>query len=89
MSNDIFQLGGIVFDEFSTPNEPPFGGQQAMAIHKLPGGSRVIDLLGPDDHDYTFHGMFWGDNASANADAIDAMRTSGIPTVLSWICRRH
>jgi hypothetical protein len=27
----------------------PLGGHQAMAVHKLPGGSRVIDTLGRDD----------------------------------------
>jgi hypothetical protein len=84
MATDLFTLGGVVFDEFSTPSEPPFGGSQAMAVHKLPGGSRVIDLLGPDDTDYTFNGVFWGDSAFANAEALDALRVSGQPTVLSW-----
>lgn len=84
MANDIFSLGGVIFDDFSTPEHPPFGGGQNMVVHKLPGGQRVIDTLGPDDADYTFHGIFWGPYALANADALDAMRSSGAVTTLSW-----
>jgi hypothetical protein len=44
----VLTLGGIVFDDFSTPSAMGAGGKQAMVIHKLPGGSRVIDTLGLD-----------------------------------------
>jgi hypothetical protein len=58
MSTDTLTLGGIVFDDFSTPHHMPLGGQQAMVVHRLPGGSRVIDTLGPDDDDYSWDGTF-------------------------------
>jgi len=84
MANDVFILGNILFDDFSTPTLPQFGGAQAMAVHKLPGGKRVVDTLGHDHFDPVFHGTFWGDNAASNAEALDALRISGAPTVLSW-----
>lgn len=77
MSTDTLILGGVVFNNFSPPDKIPFGGKQAMAIHKLPGGSRVIDLLGPDDHDITFNGIFFDDNAMTNCMILDGMRKSG------------
>jgi hypothetical protein len=84
MANDTFTLGGLQFDDFSTPSDPPFVGRQVMAIHKLPDGARVIDVIGPDDHDYSFSGIFWGANAAADAEALDAMRMAGRPIELRW-----
>ena len=78
MPTDILTLGGIVFDDFSTPERMMFGGAQMMVVHKLPGGSRVIDTLGPDEANITWRGEFFGDdNAYATALALDAMRASG------------
>jgi hypothetical protein len=74
---DTLTLGGIFFDGFSTPPEMPFGGRQAMVVHKLPGGARVIDTLGPDDANITWSGFFWGNNAYSNALALDGMRAAG------------
>jgi len=37
-----------------------FGGAQMMAIHKLIGGQRVIDTLGPDDENISWTGRFVG-----------------------------
>lgn len=84
MATDVLMLGGIIFDDFSTPEHIPFGGRQAMAVHKLPGGSRVIDTLGPDDMDISWHGRFWGDNAMGVALQLDAMRAAGTPMPLSF-----
>ncbi len=44
MATDFPMLGGITFDQFSTPEHMGFGGDQAMAIHRLPGDARVIDI---------------------------------------------
>jgi hypothetical protein len=46
--SDTLILGGIAFDSFSTPSRMGAGGKQAMVVHKLPGGARVIDTLGLD-----------------------------------------
>jgi|SRR5215469_1520069 len=84
MVNDILVLGGLVFDDFSTPSRMPWGGSHALAIHKLPGGSRVIDKLGPDEADFTWNGFFWGADAFDRAKQLDAMRISGATVPLTW-----
>lgn len=84
MADDVLTLGGIAFDDYSTPDSMMGGGQQAMVVHKLPGGSRVIDILGPDEDDVKWHGHFYGDNAYQNALALDAMRAAGHVIPLIW-----
>lgn len=74
---DVLTLGGIAFDQFSTPSGFGAGGKQHLVIHKLPGGQRVIDTLGPDESDITWHGMFFSNDAYTNVLALDAMRASG------------
>lgn len=81
---DVLTLGGITFDQFSTPVEMMAGGNQAMVVHKLPGGARVIDTLGPDEADITWAGFFFGNDAYANVQALDAMRAAGQVLSLSW-----
>jgi hypothetical protein len=84
MPTDLLTLGGITFDDFSTPERMMGGGSQAMVVHKLPGGARVIDTLGPDEANIVWQGMFYGDNAYATALAVDAMRAAGQVVPLTW-----
>lgn len=84
MANDILTLGGIVFDDFSTPQGLGAGGAQALVLHKLPGGNRVIDTLGPDEADITWRGQFFGDLAYQTALALDALRAAGQVVPLSF-----
>lgn len=84
MPSSVLSVGGIVFDDYSTPRSMMAGGNQAMVIHKLPGGARVIDTLGPDESDIYWDGIFFGDNAFNVALALDAMRASGQVVPLSW-----
>lgn len=81
---DVLTLGGFAFDQFSTPAHMMGGGKQAMVIHKLPGGTRVIDTLGPDDDNITWEGFFFGNDSYANALALDAMRAAGQVVPLTW-----
>lgn len=87
MATDILVLGGFAFDDWSTPSRMPFGGKQAMAVHKLPGGARVIDTLGPDEADIQFVGTMYADNAYGVADALDALRISGAQVPLTFAGR--
>jgi hypothetical protein len=87
MSNDTLVLGSIAFDEWSTPERMPFGGKQAMAVHKLPGGARVVDTLGPDEMDIQFTGTMFSNNAVGVADELDAMRKTGTPVPLMFAGR--
>lgn len=77
MADDILMLGGIAFDQFSTPTLMGAGGRQAMVVHQLPGGQRVIDTLGPDEAPIAWSGFFFGNNAYDNALALDQMRAAG------------
>ncbi|WP_316227825.1 hypothetical protein [Bradyrhizobium sp. SZCCHNR3015] len=77
MSTDVLSLGGIAFDSYSTPGKMPFGGKQAMVVHKLPGGKRVTDTLGPDERNIAWEGKFFGPDALATVLAIDGMRAAG------------
>lgn len=84
MSDDILTLGGVQFVGYSPPDRMMAGGKQAMVVHKLPGGSRVIDTLGPDEDDITWNGHFFGNDAEANALALDAMRAAGQVVSLTY-----
>lgn len=81
---DTLILGGIAFDGYSTPNQMMGGGRQAMVVHKLPGGSRSIDTLGPDEANVQWHGHFFGNNAYDTALALDGMRAAGQVVPLIW-----
>lgn len=74
---DTLTLGGIAFDGFSTPSGMGAGGKQHMVIHKLPGGGRVIDTLGPDEDDISWRGEFFSNDAYDQVLALDAMRSAG------------
>jgi hypothetical protein len=86
MATDVLSLGGFVFEnfEFAPPAAMPAGGRQAMVVHKLPGGARVIDTLGPDDADIAWNGFFFSADAYTNVLALDAMRTAGQVVPLTW-----
>ena len=77
-------LGGISFDGFSTPSAMGAGGKQSIVVHKLPGGQRVIDALGPDEDNIAWSGEFYGNDAYSNVLALDAMRAAGQIIPLQW-----
>jgi hypothetical protein len=70
-------LGGITFDAFSTPRRMGAGGKHALVVHKLPGGSRVIDTLGPDEDNIAWDGEFFGNSTMGSVLALDGMRAAG------------
>jgi hypothetical protein len=84
MSNVTLLLGPISFQDFEVPPNINIGGAQRLVIHRLPGGTRVIDALGRDDMDISFSGTFSGRNATLRARLIDEMRVSGLPMPLTW-----
>lgn len=81
---DVLLLGPIVFRDYSAPEKMAFGGEQMMSVHRLPGGSRVIDTLGPDDMDLHWHGRFFANDAYQTAMTLDAMRRTGQVLPLSF-----
>lgn len=84
MSDDQLTLGGFTFDGFSTPSSIGAGGKQAMIVHQLPGGARVIDTLGPNEAPIGWSGFFWGNDALNNAYTLDNMREAGAVLPLTF-----
>jgi hypothetical protein len=84
MSDVALLLGPIVFRGFEIPSRVNFGGRQRLALHRLPGGSRVIDALGRDDAQISFAGIFTGSEATLRARSLDEMRVAGTALPLTW-----
>jgi hypothetical protein len=82
-------LGGVVFTGFEIPESIPFGGEQMLAVHKLPGGNRIIDAMGPDDSDIRWSGRFRGPDGESRAVLLDFMRRQGRQVLLGWGLHRY
>ena len=77
-------LGGVLLDGFEAPAGLRFGGDQALAVHRLPGGARIIDAMGPDDADIVWRGYLSGADATDRARLLDTMRQAGAAVTLGW-----
>lgn len=84
MSNVVLVLGPVAFDDFEVPERIAFGGAQRLAVHKLPGGQRIIDALGRDDRELTWSGIFAGPDATERARTLDLLRVQGAALPLTW-----
>ncbi|MBW4024941.1 MAG: hypothetical protein HIU92_17730 [Proteobacteria bacterium] len=77
-------LGLVNLETFEIPQTITYGGRQRLAVHDLPGGGRVIDVLGGADTDITFSGIISGSGAERRAQLLNALRISGATVPLSW-----
>ena len=84
MADIALLLGPVVFQDFEVPGRVSFGGAQRLAVHRLLGGTRVIDALGRDDAEVRFQGIFSGQDATLRARMLDELRTTGTPLPLTW-----
>ncbi len=84
MSDFSLTLGPVAFAGFELPSSITIGGRQRLAIHRLPGGVRIIDALGPDPADIAFAGIFTGPDAADRARLLDALRVAGAALPLAW-----
>jgi hypothetical protein len=84
MSDFSLTLGPVAFAGFEIPSSIALGGKQRLAIHKLPGGIRIIDAMGPDPADLGWSGIFTGPDAAERARILDTMRIAGLEVLLSW-----
>lgn len=78
-------IGGISLNEWEIPERINFGGRQQLTVHKLIGGSRVVDAMGPDPDDVRWSGRFRGPSALNRANALDALRASGAQVPLFYL----
>ena len=84
MSDFSLTLGPVAFAGFELPSSITIGGRQRLAIHRLPGGLRIIDALGPDPADLAWSGIFTGPDAAIRARALDTLRDTGAALPLAW-----
>jgi hypothetical protein len=84
MSDFSLTLGPVAFAGFELPSSITLGGRQRLAIHKLPGGLRIIDALGPDPADLAWSGIFTGPDAADRARILDTLRVAGLQLLLAW-----
>lgn len=84
MTDFSLTLGPVAFAGFELPSSLTLGGRQRLAIHRLPGGIRIIDALGPDPADLAWSGIFTGPDAAERARALDLLRMEGTALPLAW-----
>ncbi len=84
MSGIALILGPVVFQDFEATAGIRFGGEQRMVVHKLPGGTRIIDSLGRDDAEITLSGTFSGPDGTLRARLLDELRAEGSVLPLTW-----
>jgi len=77
-------LGGVEFTQFECPPNITFGGRQAMSIHDLPGGGRIVDVIGPVNSNIAWSGILSGNGAATRARLLDSMRAAGTAVTLQW-----
>lgn len=77
-------LGGFVFDDTEVPQKIPYGGQQVLAVQKMIGGARQINLLGPDPKDITWSGTIRSADQQDRAATLLQMMVSGKTLPLVW-----
>ncbi len=85
----ILTLGAVVFQGFEVPETIPFGGEQALTVHRLPGGSRVIDAMGTNDDDIPWSGRFRGYQAESRARILEGYKNSATVLQLTYSGRRY
>jgi hypothetical protein len=84
LQNSPIRLGLIDLQDFEIPQSVRFGGRHRLSVHKLAGGRRIVERLGPDDDEIEFQGTFSGPTAEARARAFDNLRLSGEVVWLTW-----
>lgn len=77
-------LGNIQFAEREVPDTIKFGAKQMLAVHKVMGGNRTIDAIGPDPEPISWSGLFLGESASVRARMCDELAKSGEEVNLFW-----
>jgi hypothetical protein len=77
-------LGDLNFSRYEVPEHIQYGGEQALAVHELVGGKRIVDAMGRQDKMLEWSGMFIGENANDRARYLNYLRVAGKPLNLSW-----
>jgi len=84
MPDLVLQLGGFQFQRQEIPPSLPFGGEQALAIHRMVGGTKVVDSMGAFSGPIEWSGWLLGQNALSRARELDRLRVAGNSLLLQW-----
>ena len=76
-------IGGVTLDGMNSPEKMPWGGEQKVTTHYLPGGRMVFDLMGAYDRPMEMTGILDGARAKATARRLEAMMKAGKPVLLT------
>ncbi|ATU72909.1 hypothetical protein SXCC_02554 [Gluconacetobacter sp. SXCC-1] len=76
-------IGGLTLTGMEVPRLIRDGGGQQVAVHRLPGGNRILDAVGNDPDRLELEGTFVGPTALARAQALKQMRVAGTPVAFS------
>ena len=77
-------LGPVAFQRFEIPERIQFGGRQRLTVHLMPGGGRVVDIMGADEGPVAWSGVFSGPEAAERVRLLERLRRDGAPLGLSW-----
>ncbi|MGY6770159.1 hypothetical protein [Komagataeibacter sp. NFXK3] len=76
-------IGSLTLTGMEVPRLIRDGGTQQVAVHRLPGGGRVIDAVGNDPDRLELTGTFVGPTAIERARVLKQMRIAGVPVPFS------
>lgn len=76
-------IGDLTLTGMEVPRLIRDGGTQQVAVHRLPGGGRVIDAVGNDPDRLELTGTFVGPTAIQRARVLKQMRIAGVPVPFS------
>jgi hypothetical protein len=77
-------IGNIALTSFEVPDAMPWGTDQQLVDHRMPGGGRIVDAMGPLEALYWWRGAFTGPTAAYRAHQLDALAGSGAAVPLIW-----
>ena len=85
MTPDLYvKIGDVTLQGLEIPESMPFGGTQEIVAHKLVGGTKVADAMGPFERDIEWSGTARGPNARIRMMHLDYLRAKGQAITLSW-----
>lgn len=77
-------LGAFAFQDFEVPETVQLPVRQAVEIHRLIGGERVLDAMGPDYGDIAWEGVMLGAGCETRAQELKALVDAAQAVTLTW-----
>jgi hypothetical protein len=77
-------LGSFAFQDFEVPESIQVPVRQAVGVHRLIGGERVFDAMGPDYGDIAWTGVMLGAFAEDRVQTLKALVDEGQAVALTW-----